>query len=145
MTACSVIMNRDNRIDILFYHGTDSIHGSFLHFRIGTLHRIQLNGIGKFAGSYRRNRTASHTNTIIIASQHYHFISFHRMIFQAVLLATKTNASGQHDHFIISPCFLVLCMFEGKDRTTNKRLAKLVTEITGSVGGFGKNLLRSLV
>ena len=68
VTACTVVVDRDNRIVVRFGNRTDHVGNTFLHFRVGTLHGVQLDTAGVLPCVYRRNRAASHTDTVVVTT-----------------------------------------------------------------------------
>ncbi len=141
----TMVMDGNDRVFIMFHHGTDGIHGPFLHFGVRTLYGIELNGIGEFTCGNRRNRSATHPNTVIVTSQHNHFIAGCRCIFQAIGFFAKTNPSCQHDNFVVGKSFLIFGMLEGKQGTTDQGLAEFIAKIAGTIGGLDQDLIRCLV
>ena len=53
MPACPVVMNRHDRVILAFRHRTNRITYPALHFRVGTLHGIQLDSVGIHTRIYR--------------------------------------------------------------------------------------------
>ena len=66
MSSCPVVVNRNNRVYIALGHRPDGVTYPSLHFRIGTLHRIQLNSVGIYSRIHGRNGTTTHSDAIII-------------------------------------------------------------------------------
>ena len=69
LSAGTMIVNRYNWIIVGLTQCPDGIVNPFLHFRICTLHRVQLNGIFKFSSCHRGNSASTHTNPVIIATK----------------------------------------------------------------------------
>ena len=132
----TVVMNRNHRIHLFFAKSAYDVVGTFLHFCIGTLHGVQLDTAAVTTGINRRYGTATQSDTVVVTTDYYHFVSSFRCAFQAVTLCTVTNTTGKHDYFVVTINFFVFRMFESQYRTADQRLAELVTEIGSTIGCF---------
>ena len=145
MACRAMVVNGDNGILVFFNQCTHEVVGALLHFRIGTLHSIQLNAIAIATRVDRRHRSATESDAIVVATDNHHLISFLRFLLQAVALLAIAHAACQHNHLIISVLLLTLLMFEGKHRARDERLTELITEVAGTVRGLDENLLGRLI
>ena len=109
-----MVMNRNHRIHLFFAKSAYYVVGTFLHFCVGTLHSVQLDTAAVTAGVNRRYGTATQSDTIVVTTDYYHFISCFRCTFEAVTLCTVTNTTGEHDDFVVTINFFVFCMFESQ-------------------------------
>ena len=145
MTAGSVIVNGYHGILPALGQCPDGIVDAFLHFGIGPLHRIELNGVPVFPSCHGRNRSASHAYSVIVPAQEYDLVSFPRFSFQGILHTGKANASCQHDDLVVSQPLTVSHMFKTQKRSADQGLPELVAEIACSVRGFGQYIFRGVV
>ena len=68
MTAGPMVMDRDDGILIGFGHGADHIRYTLLHFRIGALYGVQLDGVGILSGLDRGDSAAAHADAVVVAT-----------------------------------------------------------------------------
>ena len=133
VTACTMVMDRNNRVIIRFGNGTNHIRYTFLHFRISTLHGIQFDTAGVLPRVYRRNSTTAHTDTIVVTTQQHHLFTRLRITLQSIAHIGITDTACQHDYLIISIFLIVFFMLESQHRTADQRLTELISEIGSSV------------
>ena len=141
----AVVVNRDNRVDIFLAKSADKVIVALLHLRIGALHGVEFDTIGIAACVYRRNRATAQSDAIVVATNHNDLVALLRFFLQAVALGAVAHATGKHNNLIVSIFLSILTMFKSQHRARDERLAKLVAEVAGTIGGLYKNLLRTLV
>jgi leucyl aminopeptidase len=66
--ACAMVMDGNDGIVARFGQGPDRIVRPFLHFWVRTLNSIQFDMALKFPRIDRRNRTAAHTDPVVVAT-----------------------------------------------------------------------------
>ena len=49
VTAGAVVVDGTHRVAVVLHHGTDDVGDTFLHLRVGTLHGVELDGVGVLA------------------------------------------------------------------------------------------------
>ena len=145
MTACAVVVDRDDGVFGRFGKSTNHIRNAFLHFRVGALHGIELYGIVVLAGVNRRYGTTTHTNAIVVATHKHHFFVRFGSALYGIALVGETYATGEHNHLVVSKLFFAFLVFESEKRATDKRLTKLITEVACTVRSFDKNFFGCLV
>ena len=124
-----------------------------MHFGVGALYGVKLNTVRITARIYRRNRTAAQSDAVVVAANHHHLVAFLRFAFQTIALCAVTHTACQHDDLIVSverfvgrvACFGLLLMLEGKNRTRDKGLTKLITKVGRTVRCFDEYLFGRLV
>ena len=68
MTPCAVVVDRYDGVVIRLGQSPYHVCGALLHFRVGSLHGIQLNTRGVATRINRRNGPATHTNAVIVSA-----------------------------------------------------------------------------
>ena len=64
-----MVVDAHDRVVALLADGADHVEHTLLHLRIGTLHRIKLDTATVLACSDRADGTATHTDTIVVATE----------------------------------------------------------------------------
>ena len=145
MAGRTVVVNGHYRVLVFLAKGTYHIVGTFLHFCVGTLYGIQFDTATVTACIYRRYRAATQSDTVIVSTDYDYFIAGFGLSFQAVALCAVAYTACQHDYFVVAVYFIVFLVFESQYRTADKRLSELVSEVTGTVGGFDQDLFWGLI
>ena len=145
VSARTMVVDRDDRIDALFRDGADRIVGPLLHFGIRSLHGIELDGPRILAGSHRRDGAPAHADAVVVASEQHDAIARLRLVLDAVALTAVTDAAGLHDDLVEAVFFAVLEMFERLQTTADQRLTELVAEIGSPVRRLDQDVLGRLV
>ena len=133
MTASAVVVDRHDRVGVVFSQGTNHVGDTLLHFRVGALHGVELDGVGVLAGVHARNGTTAHTDAVVVATHQHHFLASLWSALDCVALIGEAHTTGKHNHFVVCQlafCFLVL---KCEERAADKRLAKLVAEVACAV------------
>ena len=138
-------MDAHHGVDVFLAEGAHQVVGAFLHLGVGALHGVELNAVGVAAGVDRRHGAAAQADAVVVAAHHHDFVAFLRLFLQAVALGAVAHAAGQHNHLVVGILLVVLLVLEGEHGTADERLAELVAEVGGSVGGLDENLLGCLV
>ena len=145
MACTSVIVDTDNRIHLFLTKSTYQVVGTFLHLWIGSLNSIEFDTARITTCLYRRNGTSTKSDAIVITTNNHNLVAFLGLFLQAVAFRSITYATSQHNDFVVSILLLTFLMFESQDRTADKRLSELVSEIRGTIRSLDENLLRRLV
>ena len=145
VSCASMIVDADNGIHFLLAKSTHQIVGSFLHFGIGTLYCIQLDATRIAACLHAGNAAATKSDAIVITAHDHNLIAFLRLFLQAIALRAITYATSQHDDFVVGILFLTFLMLESEDRSADKGLSELVSEVGSTIRSLDENLLRRLV
>ena len=145
MTACTVVVDRDDGVVVLLAHGTDSVVGTLLHFGIRALDSVQLDIALILTCCHARYCATTHTDTVVVATEQNDLITSRRLIFQAVDLATIADTSGLHNHLVVTELLALLAVLEGEQRTADQRLTELVTEVACTIRCLDQNVGRSLI
>ena len=132
VTACTVVVDAADRVAVAFGHSTDDIAHALLHLRIGTLHSIQLDGVAVLACIDARHGTATHTNTIVVATENNDNIALFGFQLLGILYLSKADATCEHDDLVVAQC-LFLTMLKGQQTAVDERLSELVAKVGGSV------------
>src|SRR5690606_20532895 len=102
VSAGAMIVNGNDGVIVGLDHSADGVHHPLLHFRVRPLHRIELNGVGIFAGGNGRYCATAHADAVVVATQHDNPVACRKPTFDAIFLARKSDAARQHDNFIIA-------------------------------------------
>ena len=147
MSGRPVVVNGNHRINIFFTKSTYHVIDTLLHFGIGTLHGIQFNAAAITSGIDRRHRTSAQANAVVVAAHNHDFVSCLRMTFLAITLRAVAYATSQHNYLVVAIFGIIGCflMFKSQHRTADKRLAKLITKVAGTVRCLDKYLFGRLV
>ena len=127
MSACAMVVYGNNRIFSAFHHTTNSIGGTFLHFRIRPLYGVQFNGGTEFARIGTGDRSTTHPDAVVVTTKDYDFISCFGFVLQGLFRFAVADTSRLHNDFIVAQasrhlisarcdCFLV---FKCQYRTCN--------------------------
>ena len=114
MTSCAVVMDGDNRVVVRFGNRTDHVGNAFLHFRVGTLYGVQLDTACILSRVYGRYGSTTHTDTVVIATDHNHFFARFRIALQGITHICETYTAGKHDYFVVSVLLIVLRVLESQ-------------------------------
>ena len=145
VTAGTVVVDGDDGVLVGFRHGTYHVRYTFLHFGVGPLYGIQLDGIGILSRLDRRNGAATHTDAVVVATHHHDLLAGNGGTFQGVAHVGETHTAGQHDYLVEGELLAVLGMLEGEQRAADEGLSEFVTEVRGTVRCLNQNLLGRLV
>ena len=72
----SVIVDGNNRVVVFFDQPANRICGPLLHFRVGALYGIELDGSAEFAGVRTGHGGPAHPDPVVVTSHHQNAISF---------------------------------------------------------------------
>ena len=145
MTCRTVVVDADYRVLVVLDECTNQVVSTLLHLRVGTLNRIQLDTVAVAASIYRRNRTATETDAIVVATYYYNLVALLWLSLLVITLLAVAYTTSKHDNLVISILLTILLVLEGEHRTGDKRLTELVTEVGSTVRCLDKNLLWSLI
>ena len=124
-----------------------------MHFGVSALYGVKLDAVRISARIYRRNRTAAQSDAVVVAANHHHLVAFSWFALQAIALCAVTHTACQHDNLVVSierfvgrvVCFGLLLMLEGKNRTRDKGLTKLIAKVGCTVRCLDEYLFGRLV
>ena len=133
VAACTVVVDRDNRVGICFGQCANHVGNTFLHFRVGTLHGIEFDGVVVLSGVDRRHSAAAHTDAVVIATHQHHTFVRLRLALDGIALCSEADTTGKHDNLVVGKLLAVLLMLERKHRAADERLAELVTEVGSAI------------
>ena len=145
VSCASMIMDADNGIHFLFAKRTHQIVGTLLHLWVSTLYCVKLDTTRIATSLHAGNAAATKSDAIVITAHDHNLIAFLRFFLQAIALRAITYASSQHDDFVVGILFLTFLMLESEDRSADKGLSELVSEVGSTIRSLDENLLRSLV
>ena len=145
MATGTMVVHGDDRVVVAFGEGAEGVKDTLLHFRVGALHGIQLNGILEFAGSHRGDCATPHADAVVVAAQQDDLVALDRLILHAVAAVTETDTPGEHDDLVVSVFFVILEVFESEHRSRDERLPEFVSEVAGPVGRLDQDLFGGLV
>ena len=145
MPSCPMVMNGYNRVHIALGHRPDGVTYPSLHFRIGTLHRIQLDSVSIYPGIYRRNGTTTHSDAVIITPKKHNLFSGFRSLFHGLFFISKTDTTGLHNYFIVTIRLFMFLMLKREHGTHDKWLSEFISKIRCPVRSLDQNIFRSLV
>ena len=141
----TVVVDRHHRVVFFFAKRTHEVGCTLLHLGICTLHSVEFDARVITSGVYRRNRTTTQTDAVVVTTDDNYFVAFLGSTFEAVTLCAITHATSEHDYLVEGIVHAVFCVLEGEYRTCDEGLSEFITEVGSTVGGFGEDLLRSLV
>ena len=145
VSSRTVVVDGHHGVVFFFAKRTHEVGCTLLHFRIRTLHSVELDARVITSGVYRRNRTTTQTDAVVVTTHDNDFVAFLGSAFEAVALCAITHTTSEHDHLVEGIVHTVFCMLEGEHRSCDEGLSEFITEVGSTVGGFGEDLLRSLV
>ena len=145
MACRTVVVDAHHGVGILLYQCAHQIVGTLLHLGVGTLHGVELYAVRVAACIYRRYRATAQTDAVVVATYHHDLVAFLRLLLQAVALLAVAHASSEHDDLVVAQLLVALIVLESEQRTGDERLAKLVSEVAGTIGCLDEDLLRSLI
>ncbi len=145
MAASPVVVYRHDGIALVLAHGAYHVGHTLLHLGIGTLHGVELDAVVILAGVDAAHGTAAHTYAVVVAAHHHHFLAGLGRALDGIALGGIAHAAGQHDDLVVGPLPVALLVLKGEQRAAHQRLAKLVAEVAGAVGGLDEYLLGCLV
>ena len=102
VSAGAMVMDAHTGIAFHLSQSAHHIADTFLHLRIGTLHRIQLYGIGILACGNRRYGAPAHAYAVIVAAHHHDAHVGFRHLFNGIVSLGVANAAGKHYHLVVS-------------------------------------------
>ena len=124
-----MVVDADYRVLIVLNECTNQVVGTLLHLRVGTLNSVQLDTVAVTACIYRRNRTTTKTDTIVVTTYYDNLVALLWLTLLVVTLFAVANTTSEHDYLIVCILLTVLLVLESKHRTGDERLTKLVTEV----------------
>ena len=145
MSTGSMVVYRDYRIGVTFAERTYDIGHTFLHLGVCSLYGIKLNGIGILACSNRRHCTATHADTIIVASHHNDTFAAMRMALDRITGSGVPYPSGQHHNLVVGILNAIVRILKCEYRPTYQRLTVLIAEVTGTIAGLNQYFGRRLI
>ena len=145
MASGSVVVNRDDGIFLGFGHRPNDVGYSFLHFRIGSLYGVQLDGIVVLSGFYRWDCSSTHTDTIVVTTHYHYFFPGYGRAFKCVAHVGESYTAGEHNDFVESKFFTVFGMLECEQGAADEGLSEFVSEIRSSVRGLNQYLFGRLI
>ena len=83
-----------------------------MHFGVRALNGVQFNGIRILTCGNGRNGTAPHADAVVVAPHHHDLIARLQFFFFAVFFFAEANATGQHNHFVVTELPRSLYMLE---------------------------------
>ena len=140
-----MVVDRNNWVVVFFYQCTHKVVSTLLHLWVSTLNSVELDTVAIATSIYRRYRTATETDAIVVTTYDYNLVAWLWFLLQAVALGTITYTTCKHDNLVVSILLAILLMFECEERTCDKRLTKLVTEVAGTIRSLYQYLLRTLI
>ena len=141
----TVVVDRHYGVVFFFAKRTHEVGCTLLHLGIRTLHSVEFDARVITSGVYRRNRATTQTDAVVVTTDDNDFVAFLGSAFEAVALCAITHATSEHNHLVEGIVHAVFCVLEGEHRTCDEGLSEFITEVGSTVGGFGEDLLRSLV
>src|SRR4051812_15682505 len=114
MSACAMVMDGNDQVVVALNHPTNGIGCPLLHFRVGALDGIQFDSRTMLPGISRRDRSTTHSYSIIFPTQDDDLVSWLRMFFLRLVCFAITDSAGKHDYFVVSqfPCGCqAICFF----------------------------------
>ena len=124
-----MVVDADYWVLIVLNECTNQVVSTFLHLRVGTLNSVQLDAIAVTACIYRRNRTATETDAIVITTYYDHLVALLWLALLIVTLFAVAYTTSKHDYLIVCILLTILLVLECKHRTGDERLTELVTEV----------------
>ena len=124
-----MVVDADYWVLIVLNECTNQIVSALLHLRVGTLNSVQLDTIAVTACIYRRNRTTTKTDAIVITTYYDNLVALLWLTLLVVTLLAVAYTTGKHDNLIVCILLTVLLVLECKHRTGDERLTELVTEV----------------
>src|SRR5690606_32805152 len=100
----------------------------FLHFRVGTLYRIEFDRGTEISGIRTGNRGSPHSDTVVVTAQDHYAVPGFWDVFQGLVRLAIANATGQHDDLVKAQLSLLFPMLKGQHRTCDQGLAELVSK-----------------
>ena len=158
-----MVVDGHHRVGIFLYQSPDKIVGTLLHFRVSALHGIEFYAIAIAASVNRRHAAAAQTYTVIVAAYDDNLVALLRFLLQAIAFFAIAYTTGEHNYLVIAVyfacwfvvhggavlqfCRIARCgfIFKGEQRTGDKGLSELVTEVGCTVRGLNQNFLRTLI
>ena len=122
-------MDADYWVLIVLNECTNQVVGTLLHLRVGTLNSVQLDTVAVTACIYRRNRTTTETDAIVITTYYDNLVALLWLTLLIVTLLAVAYTTSEHDYLIVCIFLAVLLVLESKHRTGDERLTELVTEV----------------
>ncbi len=145
VTGRTVVVNTYHWVLVVLHEGTNQVVGTLLHLWVGTLNGVQLDAVAVATCIYGRNRTTTETDAIVVTTYYDNLVALLWLTLLIVTLLAIAYATSEHDNLVVSIFLTILLVLEGKHRTSDKRLTKLVTEVGSTVGSLDKNLFWSLI
>ena len=115
VSACAVVVDRDNRVVFAFAHGANHICNTFLHFGVGALHGIKLYAVVVLPGVHRRHSAATHTDAVVVAAHEHHFLPRLRSAFDGIAACCVSYTAGEHNHLVIAILHSVFFVLESEE------------------------------
>ena len=111
-----MIVNTNDGIIVTLSKSSHHIFYTFLHLWVGSLYGIKLNTGTVLPCIYRTYSATTHTNTVVVTTQHHNRLSCLGLLFDSITLSSITNPPGKHNYLVVAiTCSLVIfLMFEGK-------------------------------
>ena len=145
VTGRTVVVDRHHGVVFLLAEGAHEVGGALLHFGVGALHGIELDARAVTPRVDRRNRAATETDAVVVATDHHNFVALLGRAFETVALRAVAHTAGEHDHFVEGIVLTIFGVLEGEHRTGDEGLAELVAEVRSAVGSLREDLARRLV
>ena len=111
VSACTMVVNRNDGIVVAFAQGTHHVVGTFLHLGVGTLHGIEFDARSILARIDRRHSTTAHTDAVVVATDEDNLLASLGRALQCVAHLAIAYATGQHDDLVVA-IFLLLARID---------------------------------
>ena len=124
-----MVVDADYWVLIVLNECTNQVVGTFLHLRVGTLNSVQFDTVAVTACIYRRNRTTTKTDAIVVTTYYDNLVALLWLTLLIVTLLAVAYTTSKHDNLIVCILLTILLVLECKHRTGDERLTELVTEV----------------
>ena len=141
----AMVVDRNHGILLPLGQGADHIGHALLHLGVGTLHGVELDGVGILPGLHRAYGAAAHADAVVVTTHHHYFLAGYGCALDGIFPGCVAHAAGKHYHLVIGIHAAVLVVLEGEQRAADERLAEFVAEVRGAVRGLDQDLGRGLI
>ena len=116
VSAGAVVVDADAWVA---FQGADHVADALLHLRVGTLHGVELDGVGILAGSYGGDGAATHADAVVVATHHHHAHVGLRLAFQGVVGRGVADAACKHDDLVVGQQAVLLRVLKSEYGTAD--------------------------
>ena len=114
VTSRTMVVDADYRVLVVLNECTNQVVSTLLHLRVGTLNSVQLDAVAVTTCIYRRNRTATETDAIVITTYYDHLVALLWLALLIVTLLAVAYTTSEHDYLVVSILLAVLLVLESK-------------------------------